>query len=475
MKINFSSFLTDNFKSSLARLYLALNNRVEYPTGYNYSEALTDNNCYPLSFQQYLALLLFNKDPHNTMWVIHDTIILQGSLNFTAFQEAVYRVFQRHSSLRTKLSIIDGQPYQKITPIEEFDLNQYLDLDQIKELTDIDFIGNIVLESVNSPFSSLSGPLCKIKLMTFGDHTVITFVAHHSISDDFSINIFWDELCKIYNDIVLDKPDNSLPLNPQYVDFALWQRSLMKERMLCDSRSFWINQLFDHKSTRYVPLDLDKLNNINLQNSFITTVLNQELVKRLDTISYRHKVPLFSMMLSACFWLLHTISGNNDIVIGTIFSGRNKFPESNKIIGMFINTLPIRQKVSCGMPFDELVTSTNKTVYDAYKYQYHPFETFFSENQLLKLKEVPTLQVMFNMISYGPSEVDFHQLKRIETGKSVSAMSPFDLNIVVHRYFNKADISFEYSDSLFNKETIKTIFGNYLDILHKIAYGNRLI
>jgi hypothetical protein len=311
--------------------------------------------------------------------------------------------------------------------------------------------------------------------MTFGDYTAITFVAHHAISDDFSIRIFWDELCKIYNNIVLDKPDNGLPLNPQYVDFAMWQRSLMKQRMFSESRTFWINQLFDHQPTRYVPLDHDKLNNINLQNSFMATVLDQKLVKRLDIISFRYKVPLFSMMLSACFWLLHTISGDNDIVIGTIFSGRNKFPESNKITGMFINTLPIRQKVSCEMPFDELVTSVNKTVYDAYKYQYYPFETFFSENHLLKLKEVPTLQVMFNMISYGPMEVNFHQLKRVKINKTVSAMSPFDLNIVVHRHFNNADISFEYPDSLFDSKTIIKIFDIYLDILHKIAYSNKLI
>ena len=476
MKINFASFLPDNFRSYLARLYLALNKcNDEYTSGYNYSEALTNDNCFPLSFQQYLAWLLCNKHPHNTMWVIHDTIILQGSLNVTAFHEALYRVFERHSSLRTKLSIIDGQPYQKITSIDEFYVNQYFDLDHKKELIDFASINNIVLESVKSPFCSLDGPLCKVKLMTFVDYIAITFVAHHAISDDFSIRIFWDELCKIYNNIILGKSDNGLPLNRQYVDFALWQRGLMKQRMFSESRAFWINHLFDHKPTRYIPLDRDKFNKINLQNSFTAMVLDQDLVKRLDIISYRYKVPLFSMMLSACFWLLHNISGNNDIVIGTIFSGRNKFPESNKITGMFINTLPIRQIFSRGMPFDELVTSTNNAVYDAYKYQNHPFETFFSENHFLKIKEVPTLQVMFNMISSEPLEVNFHQLERVIIGKTVSAMSPFDLNIVVHRYFNNADISFEYPDSLFNKETINKIFDDYLDILYKIANGNMLI
>ena len=443
-------------------------------TEYNYSEALTNNNCFPLSFQQYFAWLLFKKYPNNTMWVIHDTIILQGSLDITAFHEAVYRVFERHSSLRTQLSIIDGQPYQKIISIEDFCVNQYVDLDHKKELTDFESLGNVALESVKSPFCSLNGPLCKVKLMTVGDYIVITFVAHHAISDDFSIRIFWDELGQIYNNIILGKPDNCLPLNHQYVDFALWQRALMKQRMFIESRAFWINQLFDHKPTRYIGLDRDKLNKINLHNSFIATVLDQELIKRLNIIAFRYKVPLFSMMLSACFWLLHIISGSNDIVIGTIFSGRNKFPESNKIPGLFINALPIRQKVSHGMPFDELLTLTNKTVYDAYKYQNHPFETFFSENHLLKRNEVPTFQVMFNMISSEPLEVKFHQLKRAKTGKIVSEMSPFDLSIVVHRYFDDADISFEYPDSLFNKKTIEIIFDNYLDILNKIAFDNEL-
>ena len=466
---SFFSFLPDKF-----RLYLALNN-LNDTTGYNYSEALVNNNCFPLSFQQYFAWLLFKAYPNNTMWVIHDTMILQGSLDIAAFQEAVYRVFARHSSLRTQLLIIDGQPYQKIISIEDFDVNQYVDLDHKEELTDFESLDNLVHKSVKSPFCSLDGPLCKIKLMTVGDYLVITFVAHHAISDDFSIRIFWDELGTIYNNIISGKPDNCLPLNHQYIDFALWQRNLMKQRVFIESRAFWINQLFDHKPTRYIGLDHDKLNKINLHNSFTAAVLDKELIKRLDTISYRYKVPLFSMMISACFWLLHIISGNNDIAIGTIFSGRNKFPESNKIIGLFINALPIRQKVSRGMPFDELLTSTNKTVYDAYKYQNHPFETFFSENHLLKRNEVPTFQVMFNMVSYGPLEVEFHQLKRVKSGRIVSEMSPFDLSIVVHRYFNEANISFEYSDSVFNQETIKTIFDNYLDILYKIAYDNKLI
>src|SRR5207253_10972168 len=159
-----------------------------------------------------------------------------------------------------------------------------------------------------------------------------------------------------------------------------------------------------------------------------TISLSKQLTTDLKMLSQKEGVTLFMTLLAGYHILLHRHTGEDDIVVGTPIAGR-QMPETENLIGLFINTLPMRTSLAGDPSFGEVLTRVKATALGAYAHQDLPFERLVKELQPERtLAHNPLFQVMFVLQS---EDIQPLQLKGLEVEhfRVGNIMANFDLTL----------------------------------------------
>ena len=103
--------------------------------------------------------------------------------------------------------------------------------------------------------------------------------------------------------------------------------------------------------------------------------LAREVSDRLRQLAQSAGVPLKSVLLAAHLRVMSLLSGQSDVVTGLVTNGRPEEMDGERALGLFLNTLPFRLKLSGGNWVD-LVKST-----------------FEAEQELLAFRRYPMAQI----------------------------------------------------------------------------------
>ncbi|GLZ28595.1 hypothetical protein Lesp02_07850 [Lentzea sp. NBRC 105346] len=302
-----------------------------------------------LSFAQQRLWFLDQFEPGGTEYVTPLAVRLIGDLNVVLLSWAMTALVARHESLRTTFRTIDGRgvqvvhpPAPVVVPVVSGDVEE------------------ILAREANTPFDLTTGPLLRPLLIKVSDSEhVLALTMHHIVTDGWSGGLVMEELSALYAGH--DLP----PLPVQYADFAAWQRSLP----LGEQLDYWREQL---RGVTAVELPTDRprpaVHTTNgAQHEFTLPACG------LRSLVRGHDSTMFTALVAACTLLLQRWSGQDDIAIGTVTSGR-EHPELERLVGFFVNTLTLRSTVDGEKSFTEFLTDVRRTVLDAFAHQDVPFE-----------------------------------------------------------------------------------------------------
>ena len=164
------------------------------------------------------------------------------------------------------------------------------------------------------------------------------------------------------------------------------------------------------------------------------------------------------MKLLAIFYIwLFKLTGQEDIVVGTPVAGRRHWDMEN-IIGMFVNTLPMRNSPTTNKTFEQLLKEVKENTINDFENQDYPFEELVDKvNVNRDLSRNPIFDVVFVLQNLEPQRrhpvFKYYNFER--------GVSKFDLTLDVYETKENLFFKFEYCTKLFKQETIKR-FGNYL-------------
>src|SRR5262249_38187074 len=82
----------------------------------------------------------------------------------------------------------------------------------------------------------------------------------------------------------------------------------------------------------------------------------------------------FMVLLAALYAVLHRLTGETELVVGTPVAGR-PYPELEPVLGFFTNTLLLRTSLAGNPTFRELIDRVRATTLGAYDHQEMPLET----------------------------------------------------------------------------------------------------
>ena len=363
------------------------------------------------------------------------------------------KLIKRHEALRTYFEVLDGNPVQRIADKINFKIDVISGENSEIESYFNDFV---------KPFDLSKAPILRVCLIKLIDNTsLLLFDTHHIISDGTSMQILINELCKLYND------ENLEPINLTYKDYSEWENTNLKNNLFADSKKFWLNQFSDEIPVLNLPYIHPRPANRSFKGKKIFKQLDTDFFNKINNICKELNVTPYMFLLSVYYILLSKYSMQETIVVGSPIIAREN-PELSKLVGMFVNTLPLKIKINSNLSFDNLLQSVKSMCLNSFEHELYPFNEIVNDLNINRdLSRNPLFDVLFTYQNNGNPEINLDGINTkyyIPDNKS----SKFDLSLEVVPENNKLNLNFEYCTSLFTNSFINTFANHYLKILNDV-------
>lgn len=419
-----------------------------------------------LSYAQERIWFLHQLNPDNSAYSIPGAIRLNGQLDWQVLERCYHTLLQRHESLRTTFSIVDGQPVQIIKPFSKPEI-KIIDLRDLPE--DQREKQSIVAaeQEASKPFDLQKGPLIRICVIRLADDDqLLVYNLHHIICDAWAIAFLERELVSLYNayssgeSLYLPEP------RIQYIDFAAWQRQWLQKEVHDSQMKYWRNKLSDAPILE-LPSDFPRSAVMTFRGAYEGFDLSRTLLDELMVLSLREGVTLFMLLMAAFKVLLYRYTGQTDITICVPIANRN-WQATEPLIGTLVNTLLMRTDLSGNPSFCQLLQRVREVSLEAYSNQDIPFAKLVADLQPERdLSHQPLAQIMFNVVETETSPLDLKGLNAniLEINRYGSQ---FDLTLSITNTNIMRRVDIEYNTDLFRSDTISRMLQHYRVILENI-------
>ena len=424
---------------------------------------------YPLSFQQYGMWFMSNIDPTSPVMNIFLCKHLKGHLHLGALLKALHEITSRHSSLRTKIKIINDEPHQIMSDTVQLNMS-IVDISNLNISERAANTKKLSEQEIRRPFDLRKDTLFRAKLIVVAEQEyILLLVMHHIISDHASCEIIWEELATSYNSHKINKRTSLAPLKAQYHDFSLWQRALLDNMYLKSQEDYWLNELSGGLPKLNLSKDVPLQPIQNYKGNRCWDTIDTNFKKMLISFGLRNRIALSSILLSACYILLYQYSGQKDIIIGTIFSGRYR-QELLKLVGMLVNTVTIRINPRHIPTYMQLLALVQEKTARAYHNQIYPFQKLIQKiNPERTIDHSPLFTVLFNLVKAHTTQPQFDGLRQINLEQIQLMTSQFDLSINIVDCADYLQLYFEYRADAFKDDAIKRMLKHFTVVLKSIV------
>ncbi len=434
------------------------NNKVQLlDTTYSSILPAEEKEYYTMSSAQKKFYILTNLDEASTAYNATKVIMIEGILDRNRIENAFSELIKRHEILRTSLHIIDGVPVQKVHKNIDFELG-YIECKE-KDIDD-------VIKGFIKAFDLSKAPLIRASLMKVDKNKHILMIdMHHTVMDRVSMSILMKEFMILYDGGVLPK------LKIQYKDFSEWQHRMLESEYIKRQKEYWNNMFSGTIPVLNMPLDFKRGNMQTFNGNSIKFDIPPIIVEKLERMAKEQKVTLNILLFSIYSLLLNKYSGQTDIVVGSIMSGRSRV-ELENLIGAFMNFLPIKLTINEEWTFEEFLINTVRLMLEVYDNQDYPFEQIIED---VCYEADPSRNPLFDTMMVFHNELEpnistkIDGLKFNEYGYDLdSSALDFKLDIFLNSNEGSLNCRLEYNTDLFRAETIESFavhFSHLIEIL----------
>jgi amino acid adenylation domain-containing protein len=425
----------------------------------------------PLSFAQQRLWFLAQMQGVSESYHLAVGVRLRGNLDRAALRRALRRLVGRHEALSTTFLLVDGEPVQRIAPVEESDFS-------LAEL-DLRGCGNVeagleraATREAATAFNLETGPLIRGQLVRLAEEEhALLITMHHIVSDAWSMGLLLNELSVLYSAFVADGIDPLPELPVQYADYALWQRQSMQGELLERQANYWKSALAGAPALLELPADHPRPAQQKYSGGFVPLELDRQLTAALKELSRRHGLTLHMTLLAGWGALLGRLSSGEDIVIGTPTANRGR-SEIEGVIGFFINTLAIRLDLAGSPTVSQMLERVKVSALAAQEHQDIPFEQVVEILRPARsLSHSPIVQVVFAWQNAPAGSLELEGLEAEWMKPVPQTMTKFDLTLSLGEAGAGLTGGLEYASSLFERETVERYAGYFRRLLEGIVAG----
>ncbi|AMP07572.1 non-ribosomal peptide synthetase [Collimonas pratensis] len=433
----------------------------------------------PLSRGQKALWFLHQSAKDSCAYNIAFSIRIRSELDVDALQRSFQHLLERHSALRSRFIMQDGELVQQVCGYQSvaFELVQAADASP-------EALSRQVTAAYQQPFDLEQGPLFRAQLFRCAPHDhVLLLTVNHIVYDGWSLWLSLEEVGRIYDAEVKGQKALLPELSASYGDFMLRQEQMLAgaegERLW----NYWKQQLDGDLPTLNLPTDRTRPPVQTYRGASHKFSLDHDLAQRLTGLAKNQGVTQFTLLLAAFQVLLHRYSGQEQILVGAPTTG-SRVGELANVVGYFVNPVVLRSDLSGNPQFKSLLATVHGTVLGALEHQDYPFPLLVERLRPQRdPSHAPLFQVSFVFqraqrkgglldltvpdqpaaarVNWGGLEVEHFDMAQQE--------GQFDLELELTSVDEAIFGSFKYNTDLFDASTVARLADSFGVLLRSIA------
>jgi len=317
------------------------------------------------------------RHPGSTAYVMPVGVRIRGDLSAEALRSAFAAVIERHESLRTTFVDVDGRPRLRLSEPAAPAL-PVTDLTALDPRSAAEAVAAAHRAEAERPFDLARGPLVRARLLRLaGDHHVLLASFHHLVADGWSMGVFLRDLAAYYGRGT--EPPSPEPASPepaplpvQYADVAAWQRAAADAEPDDELPEYWRERL-DRVPVLELPAATTAAEPGAWHGSSVALDLGAELTGLVERCAAAEKATPYMVLVAAAAVALGRWADQRDLLIGMPVAGRDH-PDTEDLIGLFVNTLPLRLELAGEPSFREVIGRVKEACAGALSHGALPFE-----------------------------------------------------------------------------------------------------
>ena len=423
----------------------------------------------PASMAQERLWFMDRLAPGNSVFNMPSPLRLRGPLDPEFLERSFREIFRRHESLRTRFEERDGAPVQVVFPPGPWFLPR-VDLGALPADAGRREAEQLAAEEGGWPFDLSRGPLLRAVLVVIAEEEhALLMTCHHIVSDGWSMNVLVRELTACYLAFATGRPSPLPELPIQYADYAAWQRARLAGGGLEEQTGYWRERLAGAPAHLDLPLDRPRPAVQTYRGDSVTLSLSRDLSSRLQALGVAESASLFMTLLAGLAVVLHRWSGQDDVVLGTPMAGRER-PETEGLIGYFLNLLALRTSLSGNPGFRGLLRRVRESALDAYSHQAVPFERLLLELEVERdLSRPPVFQILFNMLNLPEPGAELPGGLAVEPFGPLATEAKYDFTLYAQEGPDGVHFNLLYNPDLFDPGRMEELLRQLWTVLEQVA------
>ena len=402
----------------------------------------------PMSYAQRRMWILQRLLPHPSSYhVAHILPVPKGCTEIDA-RSALQAMIVRHGILRTRLWEDAEGFWQKETHAEEWKL----DWDVLQVGPGLDGSADLS-EEMECPFDLAEGSCWRARwVVGHGDDPCLLLVFHHAVTDEWSMNLFRREFDALVSgrQTTYDLPEPRCT----YADFSIWQHAFLSGGARETLEGYWRGRLSEIGTQSRLRPDFSSHGSMQGSIGSVTLVFDPSVRDAMAAYCRLEGLSRFSVWMSV-WQILHSRLGNGEeVLLAAPVSERDR-PEWQDVMGMFLNTLPIRARVDERIDFRSFTHNNHRQLVEDIEHGQLPYEDIIRLAGIDFGTDGPGLpQVMFAW--HGEYEWSEGDVERSHAGpKARHAKNPITVHLTDR--VDACHATLQYDADLFSENTAKTI------------------
>ncbi len=418
--------------------------------------------------------MLFHALYEPDSWVYFDQMVvpITGAVNEKAMFDAWRTVVSRHQILRTSLLWENVPvPLQIVHKRVDLHLQEY-DWSKLDADSALQKFQRFLIDDRNLGFNFKQPSIMRLNWVALpNQENRLVWSFHHILLDGWSMPVVFAELFSIYDSLVAGDSVSELPNPPRYQDFIHWQQSQDQAK----AKAYWRDYLSGFTAPTPIPVknsqalinQLEETQNVAAKYLEKEVAIGGNLLLGIQGLAKQSHLTLNHIMQGLWAILLSRYSNEHDVLFGTTVSGRPaELNGIESMVGLFINTLPMRMQVENNASFIDWLKLQQEKQTEAKNYEYS------SLVDVQNCCETPLKQAMFESILVFENYPIDETLEQTQASLNIGTVEAFQqtnfpLTLIIIPG-NELVLRFSYDSHSFSTDTIDRILVHIQQMLMAI-------
>jgi len=341
------------------------------------SRHLDVEDIYPLAPMQEGLLFHSLLNPNSGIYLMQDRYQIDGSVDAEAFRRAWQGVVDHHPILRTSFFWESRQRAHQIVhrqvrvPFEYFDWRDLSDRERTERMN------RLLAEELHEGFDFSQAPLFRIRLFRF-EEARYRFVRsyHHILLDEWCTSEILSHFLANY-EALLGGRELPVRQTPPFRDYIAW----LGRQNGRSAEAFWRRDLEGFSEPTPLTVDRPIAEDARVAGEMdeVIDFLTEADTSVLASLAHRYRITANTFLQAAWALVLSHYSGRDDVVYGVTGAGRPaELPGVEKILGLFINSLPLRVRVAPDLSVTDFLQQLLQHNLDIRRYEHTSLVTIQS-------------------------------------------------------------------------------------------------